>query len=94
MNFLTENKIEYYSDLESKIADFMTAHDAAARAVKEVEQRMSDLSLLIKHTTTYRQLKPITRNTRNRGTRKSICGGMKAKLSCLKLRQGHSGKCR
>lgn len=59
MNFLTENKIEYYSDLESKIADIMTAHDAAARAVKEVEQRMSDLSLLIKHTTTYRQLKPI-----------------------------------
>ena len=59
MNFLTENKIEYYSELESKIADIMTAHDAAARAVKEVEQRMSDLSLLIKHTTTYRQLKPI-----------------------------------
>lgn len=59
MNFLTENKIEYYSDLESKIADIMTAHDAAARAVKDVEQRMSDLSLLIKHTTTYRQLKPI-----------------------------------
>ena len=40
MNFLTENKIEYYSDLESKIADIMTAHDAAAKAVKEVEQRM------------------------------------------------------
>ena len=43
MNFLTENKIEYYSDLESKIADIMTAHDAAARAVKDVEQRMSCL---------------------------------------------------
>ena len=36
----------YYSELESKIADIMTAHDAAAKAVKEVEQRMSDLSLL------------------------------------------------
>ena len=35
--------IEYYSELESKIADIMTAHDAAAKAVKEVEQRMSDL---------------------------------------------------
>ena len=35
MNFLTENKIEYYSELESKIADIMTAHDAAAKAVKE-----------------------------------------------------------
>jgi hypothetical protein len=41
MNFLTENKIEYYSELESKIADIMTAHDAAAKAVKEVEQRIS-----------------------------------------------------
>ena len=40
MNFLTENKIEYYSELESKIADIMTAHDAAAKAVKEVEQRI------------------------------------------------------
>ena len=59
INFLTENKIEYYSDLEQKIADIMTAHDAAAKAVREVEKRMSDLFLLMKHTTTYRQLKPI-----------------------------------
>lgn len=42
MNFLTENKIEYYSELESKIADIMTAHDAAAKAVKEVEQRIAE----------------------------------------------------
>ena len=67
----------------------MTAHDAAAKAVKEVEQRMSDLSLLIKHTTTYRQLKPIYDEYRKSPDKESICGGMKAKLSCLKLRQGH-----
>lgn len=48
MNFLTENKIEYYSELESKIADIMTAHDAAARAVKDVEQRISEISRIIK----------------------------------------------
>ena len=59
MNFLTEHKIEHYGDLESKIADIMTAHDEAAKAVKEVERRMSDLSLLIKHASTYKQLKPI-----------------------------------
>ena len=35
MNFLTENKIEYYSELESKIADIMTAHDAAAKALRK-----------------------------------------------------------
>ena len=39
MNFLTENKIEYYSELESKIADIMTAHDAAAKAVKEAPRQ-------------------------------------------------------
>lgn len=33
--------------------------EEAIKERKEVEQRMSDLSLLIKHTTTYRQLKPI-----------------------------------
>ena len=58
-NFLAEHKIEYYSDLESKIADIMTSHDQAAKAIKEVEQRMTQLSLLLKHTATYRQLKPL-----------------------------------
>ena len=59
MNFITENGIEYYADLESKIADIMTAHSQAAKAVKEAESRLSDLSLLIKHITTYKQLKPL-----------------------------------
>ena len=59
MNFLTENKIERYGDLESKIADILAAHDAAAKAVKQAESRLSDLSLLIKHAATYRQFKPI-----------------------------------
>ena len=31
MNFLTENKIEYYSELESKIADIMTARPRGLR---------------------------------------------------------------
>ena len=59
LNFLSDNKIEYYSDLESKIADLTAAFAETQGAVKEVEKRMADLSLLIKHTTTYKQLKPI-----------------------------------
>lgn len=58
LNFLTENKIEYYSDLENKIADLSAVFTETQEAVKEVEKRMSDLSLLIKHTTTYKRLKP------------------------------------
>ena len=74
MNFLTENKNEYYSDLESKSADIMTAHDAAAKAVKEVEQRMSDLSLLVKHTPTYRMLNPIyEENRKSPDKEKAVC---------------------
>ena len=49
MNFLTENKIEYYSELESKIADIMTDHEAAAKAVKDVEQRLSLIHIYISH---------------------------------------------
>ena len=59
LNFLTENKIEYYSDLENKIADLSAVFTETQEAVKEVEKRMSDLSLLIKHTTTYKRLKPL-----------------------------------
>ena len=80
MNFLTENKIEYYSDLESKIADIMTAHDAAAKAVKEVESRLSDLSLLIKHSTTYRQLRPLYEQYRKAPDKEKFLRGHESEI--------------
>ena len=80
MNFLTENKIEYYSDLESKIADIMTAHDAAAKAVKEVEIRLSDLSLLIKHSTTYRQLRPLYEQYRKSPDKEKFLRGHESEI--------------
>ena len=80
MNFLTENKIEYYSDLESKIADIMTAHDAAAKAVKELENRLSDLSLLIKHSTTYRQLRPLYEQYRKSPDKEKFLRGHESEI--------------
>lgn len=59
LNFLTENKIAYYSDLENKIANLAAAFAQTQGAVKDAKKKMADLSLLIKHTITYRQLKPI-----------------------------------
>ena len=59
LNFLTEHNIEYYADLESAIADIKSAYEQTGQAVKDAERRLSDLSLLIKHGTLYRQLKPI-----------------------------------
>ena len=79
-NFLTENKIEYYSDLEQKIADIMTAHDAAAKAVREVEQNMGQLSLLLKHTTTYRKLKPLYEQYRKSSDKEKYLRGHESEI--------------
>ncbi|GHU90199.1 endonuclease [Clostridia bacterium] len=59
VNFLTENDILQYADLQAKITDLETANDSAAAALKAVEKRLTDLSLLTKRVTTYRQTKPV-----------------------------------
>ena len=59
MNFLTEHKIDQYADLSAKLAEITQASEQAADSLKEVEKRLSDLSLLIKHVTTYQKTKPV-----------------------------------
>ena len=80
MNFITENGIEYYADLESKIADIMTAYNQAGAAVKEEERRLSDLSLLIKHATTYKQLKPLYDEYRKSPDREKYLRGHESEI--------------
>ena len=80
MNFITENGIEYYADLESKIADIMTAYNQAGAAVKEAERRLSDLSLLIKHATTYKQLKPLYDEYRKSPDREKYLRGHESEI--------------
>ena len=59
MNFLTEHGIMEYAGLETKIAELVAANDNAAAALKGVEKRLADMALLIKHVTTYKQIKPV-----------------------------------
>ena len=80
MAFLDDNHIEYYSELESKIADIMTAYNQAGAAVKEAESRLSDLSLLIKHSTTYRQLKPVYEQYRKAGDKEKYLRGHESEI--------------
>ena len=58
MNFLTEHKIEQYAELTAKIAEVTAASEQAADSLKEVEKRLTDMTLLIKHITTYQKTKP------------------------------------
>lgn len=58
VNFLTENNILQYADLQAKVEEVAAASEQAGAALKDVEKRLSDMGLLIKNITTYQQTKP------------------------------------
>lgn len=59
LNFLTENHIEQYTDLISRIAEVTAASEQTADTLKGVEKRLTDMALLIKNITTYQKTKPV-----------------------------------
>ena len=59
LNFLTEHGIDTYPDLEIKVAEITAASDEAVAALKASEHRLSDMAVLIKNVTTYKQLRPV-----------------------------------
>ena len=58
MNFITEHKIEQYTDLTAKIAEIQTESEQAADALKSVEKRLADMAVLIKNVSTFQKTKP------------------------------------
>ena len=59
MVFLDQHGFSRYTDLEQKITELQDSNEQAAAALKTAERRLSDLALLIKHTATYKELKPL-----------------------------------
>ena len=60
MNFLTEHKIEQYAELDRKNRGSCQSKANRQRtALKEVEKRLTDMTLLIKNITTYQKTKPV-----------------------------------
>ncbi len=59
MNFLTEHGIDSMEQLVDQLAALTDQKDTALASIKETEQRITDLSLVMKHAATYRQLRPI-----------------------------------
>ena len=57
MVFLDQNGIARYADLERKIAALQGENGQTAATLKDVERRLSDMALLIKNITTYKELK-------------------------------------
>ena len=59
MNFLTEHGIDSYGELEGRLTSLTERRDTAHTSIKDTERRIADLSLVMKHAATYRQLRPI-----------------------------------
>ena len=58
VNFLTENNLLHYEDLQAKIAEVRAAEQQAADTLKQLEKRISEMGLLIKNISTYQRTKP------------------------------------
>lgn len=73
--WLEEHGIDIYADLESRSTAVMEKRDATHAAIKEIEARTAELSLVMKHAATYRQLKPVyDRYRRSRDKEKFLRG--------------------
>ena len=59
LNYLTENNLLQYSDLESKVAELSTAFSANTESLKEVEDRLREIQPIIKNLDNYRKLRPV-----------------------------------
>jgi len=59
LNFLTENKLLKYTDLETKADEATTAFDETAGELKAAEKRLANMASLMKHITAYQQSKSV-----------------------------------
>ena len=59
MNFLTEHGIGSYEELEERCDAVSAASIRTRESLRDVEQQMTDLTLLRKRIDTYRKLKPV-----------------------------------
>ena len=59
LNYLTENNLLQYSDLEKKVEDVHSSYDRTGKELKVVEARLREVQPLIKNISNYQRLKPV-----------------------------------
>ena len=80
MNFLTEHGIGSYEELESKVDAVSERRDTAHTEIKQIEDRAAELSLVMKHAATYRQLKPIYDRYRKSNDKEKFLRGHESEI--------------
>ena len=59
LNYLTDNNLLQYADLEKKVEDVHSSYDRTGKELKGVEARLREVQLLIKNISNYQRLKPV-----------------------------------
>ena len=59
LNYLTENNLLQYDDLEKKVEDIHSSYDRIGKELKCVETRLREVQPLIKNISNYQRLKPV-----------------------------------
>ena len=80
MNFLTEHGISSYGELESKLTAVSARRDTAHAEIKRVESRSAELTLVMKHAGTYRQLKPLYDRYRKSNDKEKFLRGHESEI--------------
>ena len=59
LNYLTDNNLLQYADLEKKVEDVRSSYDRTGKELKVVEARLREVQPLIKNISNYQRLKPV-----------------------------------
>ena len=59
LNYLTDNNLLQYADLEKKVEDVHSSYDRTGKELKGVEARLREVQPLIKNISNYQRLKPV-----------------------------------
>ena len=59
LNYLTENNLLQYDDLEKKVEDVHSSYDRTGKELKGVEAQLREVQPLIKNISNYQRLKPV-----------------------------------
>ena len=59
LNYLTENNLLQYDDLEKKVEDVHNSYERTGKELKGVEARLREVQPLIKNISNYQRLKPV-----------------------------------
>ena len=59
LNYLTDNNLLQYADLEKKVEDVHSSYERTGKELKGVESRLREVQPLIKNISNYQRLKPV-----------------------------------